>query len=139
MRSLSTAALIIIAGAATLLSLTMGIRQSLGIVMAPLTAEIAITVSEFTFAIAMQNLIWGLTQPFIGALSVRTGFRPMMLSGALLYIGGLILLALAQGNWAVMLGALLFSERLEAHVFVALAVILAGVAVTQRAPSPKSR
>lgn len=105
MRNLPRATLLIIAAAATMLSLSMGIRQSLGIVMTPVSLDIGISISEFTFAVAMQNLIWGLTQPFVGALSVRTGFRPILYAGAALYCLGLTLLALAEGRWAVLAGA----------------------------------
>lgn len=105
MRNLPRTTLLIIAAAATMLSLSMGIRQSLGIVMTPISHDIGISISEFTFAVAMQNLIWGLTQPFVGALSVRTGFRPILYGGAVLYCLGLLLLVLAQGRWEVLAGA----------------------------------
>ncbi len=61
--------------AALMLTLSLGLRQSLGIFMQPMTKDIAITVSEFTFAIAIQNIAWGIAQPFTGALAVRVGFR----------------------------------------------------------------
>src|SRR6516162_9920007 len=61
------------------------LRQSLGLVMPSLTRDIAISVSEFTLALSLQNLAWGALQPFAGALVVRAGFRPVMLSGAALY------------------------------------------------------
>ena len=54
-----------------MLSLSMGLRQSLGLFMPPLTRDIAITVSDFTLAIAVQNLAWGFLQPVAGALAVR--------------------------------------------------------------------
>src|SRR5262245_5187435 len=95
----------ILIGAATMLSLSLGLRQSFGLVMPPLTRDIAITVSDFTLAMAVQNLAWGLLQPFAGALAVRTGFRAIMLSGAVLYISGLLVMASAQGFAGVMLGA----------------------------------
>ncbi len=41
----------------------MGIRQSLGLLMQPLTRDIGVSVADFTLAIAAQNLIWGFTQP----------------------------------------------------------------------------
>jgi predicted MFS family arabinose efflux permease len=73
--------------------------------MAPLTRDIAITVSEFTMAIAAQNLIWGIAQPIAGALAVRHGYRAIMVVGALLYIAGMTLLTVAQGRWGVIIGA----------------------------------
>jgi predicted MFS family arabinose efflux permease len=95
----------ILIGAALMLSLSMGLRQSLGIFLQPLTRDIGISVSQFTLAIAVQNLAWGFLQPFAGALTVRYGFRIIMMAGALLYVSGLTLMASAQGLLGVMLGA----------------------------------
>ena len=95
----------ILLGAAVMLSLSMGLRQSFGLIMQPLTQDIAITISDFTLALAIQNLAWGFLQPVAGALAVRLGFRPVMLAGAAFYLGGLLLLANANGIVGVMLGA----------------------------------
>jgi hypothetical protein len=56
----------ILIGASVMLSLAMGLRQSLGIFMTPLTRDVGISVSDFTLAIAVQNLSWGLLQPLAG-------------------------------------------------------------------------
>jgi predicted MFS family arabinose efflux permease len=95
----------ILIGASVMLSLAMGVRQSLGLFMTPLTREIAVTITDFTLAIAIQNLLWGIFQPITGALVVRVGFRPLMVGGAMLYVLGLVLLARATGFGGVMLGA----------------------------------
>ena len=95
----------ILLGAAIMLSLSMGLRQSFGLVMQPLTRDIAVTVSDFTLALAIQNLAWGLLQPFAGALAVRVGFRLVMLAGAWLYVIGLLVLAAAGGLFSVIVGA----------------------------------
>jgi predicted MFS family arabinose efflux permease len=88
-----------------MLSLAMGLRQSLGIFMPPLTKDVGITVSQFTLAIAVQNLTWGFLQPLAGAWAVRVGFRPLMVGGAMLYVCGLVLLATSHGMAGVTLGA----------------------------------
>jgi predicted MFS family arabinose efflux permease len=98
-------ALPILIGASLMLSLAMGLRQSMGIFMPNLTRDLGISVSDFTLAIAVQNLMWGFLQPLAGALSVRWGFRPLMLGGSLLYLLGLALLATAHGTLGVVLGA----------------------------------
>lgn len=95
----------ILLGASLMLTLSMGIRQSLGIFMQPLTQDVGISISEFTLAIAIQNLAWGFTQPIAGAYAARFGFRPIMLIGAGLYIAGLILMGIAQGFLSIMMGA----------------------------------
>lgn len=98
-------ALPILIGTSLMLSLSMGLRQSLGIFMQPLTHDVGISIADFTLAIAVQNLAWGFLQPLAGALTVRHGFRPIMLGGALLYIAGLVLMAAAHGMISIMLGA----------------------------------
>lgn len=95
----------ILIGASLMLTLSMGLRQSLGIFMQPMAHDVGISISEFTLAIAVQNLAWGFLQPLAGALTVRYGFRAIMLAGALLYIAGLALMAGAQGMISVMIGA----------------------------------
>ena len=95
----------ILIGASLMLSLSMGLRQSLGIFLQPLTHGVGISVSDFTLAIAVQNLAWGFLQPFAGAFTVRFGFRAVMMTGAVLYIAGLSLMAGAQGFVSVLLGA----------------------------------
>jgi predicted MFS family arabinose efflux permease len=82
----------------------MGLRQSLGLFMQPLTQDIRISVSDFTLALAVQNLAWGFLQPLAGALTVRYGFRAIMVAGALLYVAGLALMAGANGFLSVMIG-----------------------------------
>jgi len=76
----------ILIGASLMLTLSMGFRQSLGIFLQPLTQDIHISVSDFTLALAVQNLAWGFLQPLAGAMTVRYGFRAIMVAGAVLYI-----------------------------------------------------
>ena len=96
---------LIVIGAAVLLSLAMGLRQSFGIFMQPLTTDLGIAVADFTLAIAIQNLMWGVTQPFAGALVPRIGFRAIMLAGAVLYLTGLTGLSMAGSPGAVLVFA----------------------------------
>jgi predicted MFS family arabinose efflux permease len=98
-------ALPILIGASVMLSLAMGLRQSLGLFMAPAVKDLAITVADFTLAIAVQNLAWGFLQPIAGALAGRIGFRPVLVGGVVAYLGGLAVLATADGILGVMLGA----------------------------------
>jgi predicted MFS family arabinose efflux permease len=95
----------ILIGAAVMMTLSMGIRQCFGLFMQPLTKGLAITVSDFTLALSIQNLAWGLLQPFAGALVVRLGYRMVLVGGALAYLAGLVLLASAHGMLTVVLGA----------------------------------
>lgn len=104
MRSLRPVAPILL-GAAVMLSLAMGLRQSLGLFMQPAVKDLGIAVAEFTLAVAIQNLAWGFLQPFAGAAAARWGFRPVLVAGVACYLAGLLLLAGAGSALEVMLGA----------------------------------
>lgn len=95
----------ILLGASLMLSIGMGLRQSLGLFVQPLTRDIGITIADFTLAIAVQNLAWGFLQPLAGALVVRFGYRPIMMFGAVAHVLGLTFLAMAQGYASVVIGA----------------------------------
>jgi predicted MFS family arabinose efflux permease len=94
----------ILAGASVMLSLAMGMRQSLGLFLGPVTQDLGLTASDFTLALAVQNIVWGVTQPFVGALADRHGSRPVAIAGALLYAASLAL-TIQGGAMGLMLGA----------------------------------
>src|SRR3984893_16483839 len=119
----------ILIGASVMLTLSMGLRQSLGIFLQPLTQDIHISVSDFTLALAVQNLVWGFLQPLAGAMTTRYGFRPIMMVGALLYIAGLALMAGAHGFLSVMLGGGLLIGTSLACTAAAIAMSVAARAV----------
>jgi len=95
----------ILIGVSVMLSLSMGMRQSLGLFVQPAVKELSIAVADFTLAVAVQNLIWGVLQPLAGIWAVRAGFRMVMTAGAVLYALGMLTLAMATGYAGVMLGA----------------------------------
>lgn len=95
----------ILLGAGLMLSLSLGIRQSLGLFAPQLTHDLAISMSDFTLAIGIQNLSWGLLQAVAGAMVVKHGYRRLMVGGAVLYVAGLVVLATAQGIVSVIIGA----------------------------------
>lgn len=119
----------ILIGASIMLTLSMGLRQSLGIFMQPLTHDIHISISDFTLALAVQNLAWGFLQPLAGAMTVRYGFRPIMIVGSLMYIAGLALMATANGLVAIMIGAGVLIGTSMACTAAAIAMSVAARAV----------
>ncbi len=92
-------ALLILSG--ILISICMGLRQSLGLFMAPMTLELGISAATFGFSLALQNIVWGLSQPFVGALADRFGPRPVLVATALCYAAGLLLMTAAKGAGAL--------------------------------------
>lgn len=97
----------ILLGTALLLTLGMGIRQSLGLFVAPVTQDLAVTVADFTLALAIQNIVWGLSQALVGAISDRFGLRITMVVGAVIYVVGLLIMAAAQGAVALIVSGAL--------------------------------
>jgi len=84
----------ILAGIGVML-LTFGPRSSLGLFMEPLSSTNQWSREVFAFAIAIQNLIWGFTQPFFGAVADRFGPAKVIASGAILYATGILMMAIA--------------------------------------------
>jgi predicted MFS family arabinose efflux permease len=132
MPSRSQARLILI-GTSLLLTLGMGIRQSFGLFLTPVTHDLGVTAADFTLALAIQNMVWGLSQALVGALADRFGLRIMMMAGAAIYVVGLGIMAGAHG-----LPALIVSGGL---VGVALSCTATSLAMTAcvRAVSPARR
>ena len=81
---------ILIAGCLVLMT-GFAIRASFGVFQIPIAAEFNWPRSEFSLAIAIQNLAWGIGQPVFGALAEKFGDRRAIIAGALLYSAGLLL------------------------------------------------
>ena len=89
-----TPALVLICGA-MILVLSLGIRQSYSLFAQPMSVDLAWGRGNFTFAMALSNLIWGLAQPFFGAWADRKGAGRVVAVSGLLFAGGLALMPLA--------------------------------------------
>src|SRR5216117_2509134 len=90
------AMLLLILLSGLIISLCMGLRQSLGLFMRPMTLDLGISAATFGFSIALQNIVWGVSQPFVGALADRYGPRPVLVVTALLYAAGLLLMIVSK-------------------------------------------
>ncbi|MBN4176803.1 Permease of the major facilitator superfamily [Pseudomonas savastanoi pv. glycinea] len=60
----------VLLGSALILALSLGTRHGFGLFLAPMSADFGWGREVFAFAIALQNLMWGLAQPFAGALQI---------------------------------------------------------------------
>ncbi len=90
---LSRTALIVVACGALILMVAMGVRQTMGLLMPPMTLANDFSRETFSFAIAIQNLMWGAAVPFTGAIADRFGSARVLFVGATLYALGLVLMA----------------------------------------------
>ena len=93
-----------IAAAAASISLALGMRQTFGLFLLPLSAEAGISPAVLGTAVAIHNLVWGLSQPVTGALADRYGAGRVMATGALLLAAGVGLPALWTSAPAILIG-----------------------------------
>lgn len=134
MNGLSRAGLWILVLSSVVLTLSLGVRHGFGLFLAPMSAEYGWGREVFAFAIALQNLIWGLVQPLTGALADRYGAGRAVLVGGLFYAVGLALMASADSALGLSLSAgLLIGLGLSGTSF---SVLLAAVG---RAATPEKR
>ena len=88
-----------------ILLISLGIRHAFGLFLQPVSMDQGWGRETFAFAIALQNLVWGASQPFTGMLSDRFGAKPVVAFGALLYGAGLWMMSVVGGEVVFILGA----------------------------------
>ncbi len=85
---------------ALILTLSMGIRHGFGLWLQPITVERGWSRETFAFALAIQNIAWGLAGPIAGMIADRYGAYRVLVVGGLLYSMGLVLMALSTSGLA---------------------------------------
>lgn len=88
-----------------ILSLALGIRHGAGLFLQPMTIDLGWGRETFAFAMALQNLLWGLVQPITGMIADKYGAGRVVVIGAALYVMGLVLMAVSQTGWQLSLSA----------------------------------
>jgi len=121
-------------GAALMMTLAMGIRQNLGLFQAPASRELGIAISDFALAISIQQVAWGVSQPFTGMLADKYGTRWVTLAGSLIYAVGVLLTATATSTLPIVIGA-------GVLIGLALACTTSGIAanIAARVVAPQRR
>ncbi|WP_163557366.1 MFS transporter [Halomonas sp. NO4] len=116
------------------ISLAMGLRHGFGLFLEPMSSDLGWGREVFAFALAVQNLVWGLSQPFTGALADRFGAARTVLAGGALYALGLALMGVSESALGMSLSAgLLIGLGLSGTTF---SVVLGAVG---RAVAPEKR
>jgi predicted MFS family arabinose efflux permease len=118
--------LVLCAGA--MLAINMGIRQTFGLYLKPISQDLDLDRQVFSLALAIFNLVWGLAGPFAGALSDRFGVLKVALTGTALYVAGLILMATASGGSALLLGGALIGLGIAGTGFTSVFGVIARAA-----------
>lgn len=98
-QGLNRKALILMAAAAAILMITMGIRQSMGLFIAPIIDSTHVGYAAMSFAMAVGQLMWGIAQPTFGALADRFGAFRTLLAGAVMMTVGSALTTLATNEF----------------------------------------
>ena len=101
---LSARAWTMIWAGAAVVTLSMGVRQAFGLFLPPMGPDLQIGREAFGLAVAVQNLLFGLAQPFVGAWADRHGAGKVIAGGGLIYLLGLALAAVAADFMGLMLG-----------------------------------
>jgi predicted MFS family arabinose efflux permease len=114
--------------------LSMGFRQVFGLLLLPVTSDLATSRERFGLIIGLQNLLWGLIQPLAGFLADRFGAGRVVAIGGVLYVAGLGLgaLSIGPGSFGLTVGVLVGL----AQSGTAYAVVLGGIG---RAAPPEKR
>ncbi|MGB2461673.1 MAG: MFS transporter, partial [Candidatus Puniceispirillaceae bacterium] len=124
--------MVLIAGSC-IVTVTLGIRQVFGLFMVPISNELGTGLQTFSLAIAAQNLLWGASSPFFGALADRIGAWKVAALGALIYSAGLLFTALMVTETGIFLGQMLIGIGMgSAGISIALGAVARAVPPEKR-------
>ena len=87
---------IVVAGS-IITAVSLGVRATMGLFTDAIDVSLGVGVDTFGLTIALQNLVWGLSQPLAGAIADRFGAGRVLIVGAAVYAGGLLVMATADG------------------------------------------
>ena len=126
--------LVSLAVGSIVITVSMGIRQVFGLLLLPVTMDLGMSREAFGLVVGLQNLLWGITQPFAGLLADRFGAGRVVAVGGLLYAAALLLGSFSTGalSFALTIGLLVGL----AQSGTAYAVVLGAIA---RATEPDRR
>jgi predicted MFS family arabinose efflux permease len=108
-----------------ILTLAMGIRHGFGLFLQPISHDMGWGRETFALAIAVQNLVWGVTQPFVGMIADKHGSARVVLVGAALYALGLVTMAHVHTPWLfVLTSGVLIGTGLSGVTFSVISGVL---------------
>jgi len=111
-----------------------GVRTGFGLFTLPMTAELGLSREAWGMAMAIQNLAWGIAQPFAGAFADRVGTARTLALGTLVYAGGVLLMAFSTSA-----GAMYLTAGVITGVGIAITSFSVVMAAFGRAVPPEKR
>lgn len=124
---------VIILTCATIAAIGMGVRQAMGLYVKPLSNDLGLGIEAFSMAVAIANIVWGMTAPFSGAVSDRYGTGRVVVFGGLTTVVGLWLMYTAATEYQLYISGVFLGFG------VAGAGINALVGAVGRAAPPEER
>ena len=92
-----------VAAGGVVTSVSLGVRSTFGLLLEPIADGLGTDTGSIAIAIAVQNLMWGVSQPIAGAISDRWGAARTLAGGGLLYIAAMLLMSTANSPGMVLL------------------------------------
>lgn len=99
-----TPGVVLICGA-VILSISLGVRHAFGLFLTPMSVDMGWGRETFALAIALQNLVWGLSQPIAGRWADRFGGGWVVAIGAVVYVIGLVMMSYSASEFGLLLSA----------------------------------
>ncbi len=96
---------LLLAAGSVITALGLGVRSTFGLFLDPVIETLGTGRGTFALAIAIQNLVWGLSQPLAGAVADRFGSARVITVGGIVYALGLVLMSTATSSGMLYLSA----------------------------------
>lgn len=93
----------LVLAATAMLMITMGVRQSMGLFVAPIGHSTGMSVAQISFALAIGQFVWGAVQPVFGAIADQRGPARVLVAGGILLAVGLVMAPALPSSWGLLL------------------------------------
>jgi len=111
---------ILIMCAGSIMALSVGFRQAMGLFLTPITLDLGLGRGSFALGMGLMNLAWGFGAPIAGAIADRYGAGRVAAVGSLLYAGGLIVMTLSGDGMQLLVGGTLIGLGLSGSGFTVI-------------------